>query len=1050
MDPVTLAMMAGLGINAVGQFMGAADEQKINAANLNFQIQQYNNMMKLATGNMAHGVNPFAQQMLQFVGQPLAAGHYGNSVAYTGGTPSYVGAQPTTGPYGTGGQQMMSTTQLPTNQSSQAAIQHMAGAQMLPVQQLMQQTQQAQQQMMASKGPPKFQSNGGGGFVDLETGQTVNQDYVTSKGGTIVSGYAPPSSAQVEAARHAYPVQQKPEWVDKYVAMTPAQRAEAQATAPQGSQQQQLLQLLSGGYGGEASPQLLEMVKSPGFWSGTDVSFWAPEDQAAFNAFQNAAPQSPLPNVTEANSRYIINGREYSAPRGSPEAEQLGRGIIPEGMQPTVTPEGQGGGGYGGGVAQPTFQPGAGGAGAGGAGNFNFGYNPSLLGNAPQVNAPFAGMTPQMQASMLGGFNPFQAQQSANPQQLAASQIGGFQPFQAPQLQGAPQLQAPTIAGMQPFQAPQLGTLPQLNAPSLGATPQMNTPLVGAAPQIDFNGIQAQTAQAPGGVNVQQAQTPGAVTPQMVSGVGTSGFNPGQDGLLQMMRRDISAPMDPSINPELQSLGQTFDNSALFSALGTQDQRGLDEQVNQLRGSVGSFGQRFGSGLLKAEADLRGDFLANTGARNAQIQANAFEAGMGRQAQGLGMRIGREQFAAGLPFQNAAMQLQAAQGAAGNALQGSGMDLQAQLANQSAGLQAGQFNAGMQSQTSQFNAGNALTADLAQQGLLGQYGLANVQNNLAAQQANLGAQLQAGQFNAGNQFQQQLANQQAAMQAGQFNIGNVLNQQQFGANQQMQAGQFNLANLLQQQQFGAEQQMQAGLAGQDLMAQIAQANAAAQMQGQQFNIGNFLQQQQFGAGQQQQAGLAGQDLMAQIAQLNQQAQMQAGQFNIGNQLQNSQFNVGQNLQAGLAGQGILAQYGLANQASQNNASQFNAGNQLQNQQFSAQQQLQAMLANQGLAGQYGMANQASMNQAGQFNAQMGLQGAQFGAQRNDIQNQLVMQALGQANAAQQGTNQYNLGLMGLMAGVQVPQAQPSPWPGAIGEIGSMAMMAPMMWDFLKK
>jgi hypothetical protein len=76
--------------------------------------------------------------------------------------------------------------------------------------------------------------------------------------------------------------------------------------------------------------------------------------------------------------------------------------------------------------------------------------------------------------------------------------------------------------------------------------------------------------------------------------------------------------------------------------------------------------------------------------------------------------------------------------------------------------------------------------------------------------------------------------------------------------------------------------------------------------------------------------------------------------------------------------------------------------------------------------------------------QLGQQANEFGATQGNIFNQFIMQALAQQNAMQAGQNQQNMGWAGLMAGVPVPQGQPSPWPGAAGDIGQLLMLLPFL------
>lgn len=111
--------------------------------------------------------------------------------------------------------------------------------------------------------------------------------------------------------------------------------------------------------------------------------------------------------------------------------------------------------------------------------------------------------------------------------------------------------------------------------------------------------------------------------------------------------------------------------------------------------------------------------------------------------------------------------------------------------------------------------------------------------------------------------------------------------------------------------------------------------------------------------------------------------------------------------------------------------------------------LQGQLADQNLLAQYGINNMNSLNSASQFNAGQRTAAGQFTAGQGQQYNQSIMQALAAANNAQQGQMGYNQGLLGIMAGLGVPQAQPSPIPGAIGDAGSSAAMLPLMLSMMR-
>lgn len=269
----------------------------------------------------------------------------------------------------------------------------------------------------------------------------------------------------------------------------------------------------------------------------------------------------------------------------------------------------------------------------------------------------------------------------------------------------------------------------------------------------------SQLGQAPTiGSPMQQNITPfegsqaGPLAQFNPSMIGTQGVNTGQDPLMQMMRANVSTPPG-SPDPMTQAgLGQ-FDNTNLMNALKSQDQQLLDEQVNQLHGSAGDFGKRFGTDMMRNEAQLRNQFATNIAAQNAQLQSQSFENAAGRNLQGL-------------------------------------------LANQQAGLQAGLQNQQLGAQLGMFNAGNQQQAGLQGQQLNQLIGSQNQQSALQALLANQGL---AGQYG--------LANQNAMNQAGQFNASMLQNQNQFGAqqgniyNQLVMSGLMNAAGL-QNQQMG--------------------------------------------------------------------------------------------------------------------------------------------------------------------------------------------------------------------------------------------------------
>ena len=148
---------------------------------------------------------------------------------------------------------------------------------------------------------------------------------------------------------------------------------------------------------------------------------------------------------------------------------------------------------------------------------------------------------------------------------------------------------------------------------------------------------------------------------------------------------------------------------------------------------------------------------------------------------------------------------------------------------------------------------------------------------------------------------------------------------------------------------------------------------------------------------------------------------------------NTITGAGQQLQASSLNSANALQAALANQSTGLNAGQFNA------------QLAQALgLSNQGVLAQYGIGNANIANQAGQFNATNLNQMGQFNAQQGNLYNQLILGGLGQASGLQSQSLSQNMGLLSLLAGLQMPQQQASPMPAAIGQLGSTIAMLPFI------
>lgn len=125
-------------------------------------------------------------------------------------------------------------------------------------------------------------------------------------------------------------------------------------------------------------------------------------------------------------------------------------------------------------------------------------------------------------------------------------------------------------------------------------------------------------------------------------------INIGQDSFLQQLRS----------NPDLLKPFM-FDTSKAFSDLRAQDLIDTQDQVNQLRSSAGSLGQRFGSGFATKEALLRARIAAAQGTRNAGIAQNSFDTALSTGLQSNQQQIGLLQLIQQGMFQQRAQQLQA-------------------------------------------------------------------------------------------------------------------------------------------------------------------------------------------------------------------------------------------------------------------------------------------------------------------------------------------------------------------------------------------------------
>lgn len=130
--------------------------------------------------------------------------------------------------------------------------------------------------------------------------------------------------------------------------------------------------------------------------------------------------------------------------------------------------------------------------------------------------------------------------------------------------------------------------------------------------------------------------------------MGQSGFNAGQDALMQMLRATPQSNLNRSLNATIAGQGNPFDTSAMFEALGAVDTRNTNQQVAGLRAGASGLGQRFGSGMLGAETALRQGISTDINARNAGIQQGSYESAQARMLQAAQQLAARDQFQAGL------------------------------------------------------------------------------------------------------------------------------------------------------------------------------------------------------------------------------------------------------------------------------------------------------------------------------------------------------------------------------------------------------------------
>ena len=345
------------------------------------------------------------------------------------------------------------------------------------------------------------------------------------------------------------------------------------------------------------------------------------------------------------------------------------------------------------------------------------GYNPSLLGQAPQTqaagyNASLTGAAPQVTAT---GYD--------------ASLLGN-----APQMQAA-QTGPASGANFTTANASQInrGSVGNVGANSgLGGIPGYENPYTSQVVDAALRDIDTQRQRSIG-QNTDRAIFAGAQ-------------NGSRAGVADSLTNETYGKLSAQTAAQLRAAG--FDTAAQLSQ---QDAARAQQAQGQNQNADLSVASQNANALNNnSQFNSQGLFGAsqfNAGANNAFTQANADRS----QSAGANNQNLLAQY--GLANQGATNAASAyGAGAANDASRvNAGLLSTNQLANQGALNQAGQYNATNAQNTGQFNAG-----------LLSQYGLANQ-----------GAQNTAGQFNAGAGNAVNLANMAALNQGGQFNAGAV-------------------------------------------------------------------------------------------------------------------------------------------------------------------------------------------------------------------------------------------------------------------------------------
>lgn len=301
------------------------------------------------------------------------------------------------------------------------------------------------------------------------------------------------------------------------------------------------------------------------------------------------------------------------------------------------------------------------------------------------LQMPWTGTTGQP-AAPLG--NPTGAGSVQPPTQTGGNWLQALLGALNPGGQTPPSTGSP-VPGTQPIP----GATPPAGTPS-GVTPQNGGIDLGGQSMYKYNPQQPFTYQA--GQLGQGSQM--QFTAPSGGASGTQGFNAGQDGLMQSMRSNMgidagqpggaagySPIQNAGLNTAIQNVATNapqYNTSDLFKSVNALSQNNEDRSVQQLQGSAGSLGQRFGTAMNQNEALLRSQYDVNNAANLQQIGQSSFN-----NAQQL------QQGAQALQSQNV-------QNLNSNTLQGL-------TTNLNSANQAGQFNAA---------AGQTASSQNAQQG----------------------------------------------------------------------------------------------------------------------------------------------------------------------------------------------------------------------------------------------------------------------------------------------------------------------------------------------